>query len=301
MSVSRVRVDFDRPGGGWDVSRGQKQPVITVEIVVGYTIWVTSSDDHESTIMASSLLPRPNGIYSANGLVRCVSARFRRTRNSLVWKGTFTFRSDAPSEEPSEDPTQWAPRWERDSIVEQTHPQVDLDEHAFVNSAGDTFLNGVAVAERRPRHRVTCWRREYDETHCQTYENHYNSVAYTIKGKSYPAKTVLLESVRITQEPINGEMLCKYTYEFVINLAKDDAGAYIGWNEYKLDAGFQAWNSDGSRKERIVDDNGIPVGSEVPLDGNGKKRGLQDQMDGKYYYRTFRVFDGVDFAGIGLS
>ncbi len=254
-------------------------------------------------IKADVLVPQIGDAYDEDNEAYLIERELTQPDTPTLWyfqASYSTLSGDRKAGDPS-DPRNWSTKWTGSSVSVDSYPPCDLSVPvgAIVNSAGDHFLNGVSVPKTRGRFTATRYETTFDGSRFFTYGNRMNSVAYTIQGQSYPIKTVKCVDIQISPVDWRGGFVYQYTYVFEVDLEKNAAGAYIGWDAYLLDQGTREIVS-GPKVIHITGDDGLPVTEPAPLNGAGVKLTAGQKQAGTYSYRQFQTHSTVDFNALAL-
>jgi hypothetical protein len=165
----------------------------------------------------------------------------------------------------------------------------DLDDQATLNSAGDPYLDPITIADFRIRiavtKNVTAW-----PTFLFSYRNKVNDDEITIRGITFPAGTLKFCPGDVPEFHVeNGVTFLPI--EYFLEQREE------GWDEIRLDCGFNYLDGDGVRRPIEID--GVPPPSPVLLDGAGHI--LANPAPSNAVYRTHEVHLEADFSALPLT
>lgn len=159
-----------------------------------------------------------------------------------------------------------------------------------LNSAGDPYTNPLSVPDTRivisVRKNMTSW-----PTFLFTYRNKLNAAAIVIRGLEFQARTLRFVPGRIPDFQIENNVLY-LPIEFHLEHRIE------GWDEERLDAGFNFLGSDGKKHPILID--GVAPSVEQMLDGTGKPLPNPTQ-ENAVYRGPYEVLDEADFSLLPLS
>ena len=220
--------------------------------------------------------------------------------NGLIWKTTCTYRrptinANAPTSPSSPSGGGGAPAsitpqkieigfWTKTAVVWQ-----DTAGTALRNSAGDMYDQQPTREDEHIQFTITRTQSSVNLDWLEELNNHYNSSAFTISGRSFPAYTL---KCNITASYPVGSDNTLWEVKIVLKYDPDT------WDWIILNAGYYEKDSGTGALKKITSSlDGKFATKPMLLDAAGAKLA----PGGTPTYKTYFKYYGADFAYLGLG
>lgn len=222
----------------------------------------------------------------------CTSIRLRHKAEGLgqAWTVAVQYEPFDPDRINPDDPTAVPVLIQFGAQRIEEDVDIDRNNRPVVNSAGEPFLK----AATRPRSLESFHARRYEASYnpdvAGLYRDSINDAAWTVRGRTYPAKTMRCEAIQADEQ---------YHNDFGIFYVVDYEFAYNpdGWQPKILDQGLRM--KSGANIIPIYRD-GIPVTVPVLLNGSGAPLPEPLPVGTPPVYLSFKFFDERDFTAFNF-
>ena len=245
-----------------------------------YRVEADSDDPPYSGILLTSGLPIPMTTFTDDGLMICQSLGADRIpKHRRLWEVTAEFSSDVEQSQNTQFPEEWVPVYELKKERVQEPSFTDASGNAIINSAGQTFPQGIILTRYLPVWEFFQFEpASLSDEQMLTRDEVVNSTVF--KGRA--AKTLLCT---ITSSVIGfyyGRLRRLTQYRIIYNVRD--------WTDKRLDTGT-VYLDGGVQKPYTVGTAPNEVVIEGSLNGSGAKQtaGVAPAI------RVFDKFPTIDF------
>jgi hypothetical protein len=175
----------------------------------------------------------------------------------------------------------------------------DKDGNVIQNSAGDWFAEPTDTERHFPMLSIVRYERSFNPLVAGDYRDHVNSVDWTVRGVTYPARMAKCVSITAPNQLYHQDVGTYYevAYQFAIrNLTWADGQ---GWDLEVANTGYR--EKSGAALLPILDGSGMPTQRPWPLDATtGAKLSVPLTAGVDMPTKTFKIELEADFNALGF-
>ena len=278
MAIIEVKEIWQGRGGDGDLKAGRRHARI-------FRVKTNSNLDSEVEATESGT-PKLGDFHPSDNLAFCQNVRAdQEVFSPRVWIITCSYSTELElTTNPLSDPTVFT--WDTEQF--QRVVAIDLNGNAVVNSAGYFYDPPIEADDSRLS--VTMTRNEANvPAWFLNIQDVLNSDPVTIDGLSVPAERAKIQKVSAGKQQFRNKTGSRVVTA-TIHIQRRT------WQAELQDVGFMEIKPDPDSTERrhIMDDDGNPVSSPVPLDGSGKK--LVNPTFSNVIINTHPIYSLFDFS-----
>lgn len=261
-----------------------------------FAVTVNDATDGPVTVLDAPLLPTSGDAHPKDSTLIATKYSTESTASPLVYFVSVEYERRSPPGQlptPLDDP----PELRVGGVQSSFESRWDATGKPFANTAGEVFDDALNLPFTDVSISYSFNSTNFDWNMIFNYVNHVNSNPVATLGNA-PAKSILLSNLSGEQRFRNGYNYWRISLELLCRNRKNRQGTIIGWQEERLNLGYQKKDQSGELVD-ILDKDGKPVRKPMMLNLAGTDI-IQNPTANNAVFVTFDTFPTAAFQNIGL-